>query len=367
MNSEIFCRAWDRVTLAPETDGRIRRALASAAPQNPAPIRRARKLSKFALAAVLSAFLLAVTAAAAVIHRTELELTEWHGTNLDIHSYDVTLTPAADDSELGFWYPEAIPGNFTLLFVSNDTDRLRLLFRNETGDTLELFGCTSEDYALGNVTGGYTRQDITVNGVPGYRFDATRPEELGLAAHAMLCWSAAEQNAAFRLEYRGSSGLAPDLLSLAESVALQKKALTTTEQTFLETYGDWRPAYIPAGYTHREPSATFHTGTMSVRLYQFYDDPDAETGFSYYYTPVPEGEDAARTLKAYALESLRTCEAVTVGTCPGYYADDGTQQSDRRLFWLDEDSGLIFALNSRDLTREELFSIAEGMEKQPLS
>lgn len=363
MNSEIFCRAWDRVTLAPETDGRIRRALASAAPQNPPPIRRARKLSKFALAAVLSALFLAVTAAAVVIHRTELELTEWHGAPLDIHSYDVTLIPAATDAGLGFWYPEDIPGDFTLLFVSNNADRLRLFFQNEAGDTLELFCCTSEDYALGSVTGGYTKQDITVNGVPGYRFDATRPEELSLAAHAMLCWSAAEQNAAFRLEYRGMSGLNPDLLSIAEGVALQKDALPATEHTFLETYGDWHPAQIPEGYVHLETSATFHARTLSVRLYQFYDLPSAEAGFSYYYTPVPTGQDAAQTLKEYALESLQTCEAVTVGACPGYYADDGSQQSSRQLFWLDEDSGLIFALNSRTLTRDELFSIAESMEK----
>lgn len=359
MNSETFCQAWNRVTLAPEADERIRRALASAA-SNSIPMKHARKLSKLALAAILSVLLLAVTAAAVVIHYTELELTEWHSDFLDIHSYDVTLTTADTGGKLGFWYPEALPDSYALLFISDSSDRLRLFFQNETGDTLELFCCTSEDYTLGGVTGGYDKQDITVNGTAGYRFDATRPEELGLVSHTMLCWTAADRNAAFRLEYKGQSVPAPDLLSIAESVALQETPLNSTESAFLETFGDWRPAQVPDGYAYREATATFHAPTLSVRLYQFYDDPTSESGFSYYYTPVPDGEDAEQYLKELALESLQVCEPVTVGSFTGYYTDDGTQLSSRQLFWLDEDSGLIFALQSRALTRDELFSIAES-------
>lgn len=363
MNPDTFCRVWDRVALAPETDERIRRALASAASKS-IPIKHARKLSKITLAAILSVLLLVATAAAVVIHRTELELAEWHSSTLDIDSYDVTLTPADTAGELGFWYPEALPDGYTPLFISNNPDRLRLVFQNEIGDTLELFCCTSQDYALGSVTGGYDKQDITVNNTAGYRFDATRPEELGLTAHAMLCWSAEDRNTAFRLEYKGQSTLSPDLLSIAESVSLQEKSLTPTEYTFLETFGDRRPTWLPEGYVHREATATFHARTLSVRLYQFYDVPTSEASFSYYYTPVPDGQDAAQTLKEYALESLQTCESVTVGRFAGYYADDGTELSNRQLFWLDEDSGLIFALQSRHLTRDELFSIAESMAKQ---
>lgn len=361
MNSETLCQAWDRVTLTPEADARIRRALSSAVARNPTPIKHTGKLPKIALAAVLSVLLLVVTAAAVVIHHAELELTEWHSNSLDIHSYDVTVTPADTDSELGFWYPEALPDSYTPLFISSTPDHVRLFFRNETGDTLELFCCTSEDYVLGGVTGGYDKQDITVNSTTGYRFDATRPEELGLTAHAMLCWTATEQDTAFRLEYKGQSTFVPDLLDIAESVSLQRKALTPTESTFLESYGDWRPSRIPEGYIHRETTATFHTPTLSVRLYQFYDDPASASGFSYYYTPVPDGQDAAQTLRAYALESLQICETVTVGTNPGYYADNGTQQSNRQLFWLDEEASLVFALQSRHLTREDFFSIAESM------
>lgn len=362
MNSDTFCRAWNRVNLSPEADERIRRAIASAA-SKPVPLKQAKKLSKIALAAILAVLLLIVTAAAVVVHRTELDLTEWHSTTLDIDSYNVTLTPVDTSGELGFWYPKELPDGYTVLFVSNNTGRLRLFFQNETGDTLELFCCTSEDYALGSVTGGYDKQDITVNGAAGYRFDATRPEELGLTTHVMLCWSASEQNAAFRLEYKGNSPLAPDLLAIAESVSLQEKPLIPTEYTFLETFGDWQPTQLPEGYAYRETSATFHTRTLSVRLYRFYDIPTSEASFSYYYTPVPDGQDAAQTLKEYALESLQTCEPVTVGTCPGYYADDSTQLSTRQLFWLNEDSGLIFALHSRYLSREELFTLAESIAK----
>lgn len=361
MNSETFCRTWDRVTLAPETDERIRHSLSSAVARNPTPIKHTGKLPKIALAAVLSILLLVVTAAAVVIHHAELELTEWHSGFLDIHSYDVSVTPADTDGELGFWYPEALPDSYTPLFISSTPDHVRLFFRNETGDTLELFCCTSEDYVLGGVTGGYDKQDITVNSTTGYRFDATRPEELGLTAHAMLCWTAMEQDTAFRLEYKGQGTFVPDLLDIAESVSLQRKALTPTESTFLESYGDWRPSRIPEGYIHRETTAIFHARTLSVRLYQFYDDPASASGFSYYYTPVPDGQDAEQYLKELALESLQACESVTVGGTPGYYADDGTQQFNRQLFWLDEEAGLVFALQSRHLTQDELFSITESM------
>ncbi len=360
MNPDIFCRTWDRVTLAPEADDRIQRALAFAS-SSPIPIKHARKLPKIALAAILSVLLLVITAAAVVIHRTELNLTEWHSSTPNIDAYDVTLTPADTDGELGSWYPDTLPDGYTLLFVSSDPDRLCLFFRSETGDTLELFCCTSQDYALGSVTGGYDKQNLSVNGAAGYRFDATRPEELGLTSHVMLCWTATDRNAAFRLEYKGQSDLTPDLLAIAESVALQEKPLATTESAFLETFGDWRPSRIPEGYAHRQTSATFHTRTLSVRLYQFYDNPASETSFSYYYTPLPNGEDAGQYLKELALESLQACESVTVGGNPGYYADDGTQPFNRQLFWLDKDSGLIFALQSRHLTRDELFSLAESM------
>lgn len=364
MNPETFCRAWDRVALTPETDERIHHALASAAARNPVPAKRTRKLPKLALAAVLSVLLLAATAAAVAICRTEPELTEWHNRSLNIDSYDVTLTPADRGGELGFWYPETLSRGYELLFVSSTPDHERLFFRNEAGDTMELFCCTSKDYVLGSVTGRYDKQDITVNSTTGYRFDAASPEELGLAAHAMLCWTDAEQNAAFRLEYKGQSTVAPDLLSIAESISLQRNALASTESTFLETFGDWRPSQIPEGYTHRETTATFHARTLSVRLYQFYDNTASESGFSYYYTPVPDGEDAAQTLKSCAMESLQTCETVTVGSNPGYYADDGTEFSSRQLFWLDEDSGLIFALQSRTLSRNDILSIAESMSTE---
>ena len=361
MNSEIFCHAWNRITLTAEADERIRCVLSSAAVQDPPPIKNICKLSKIALAAVLSVLLLAVTAAAVVIHRTELELTEWHSDFSDIHSYDITVISDGSDSELDFWYPETLPPNYTLLFVSSTPDHERLFFRNEAGDTLELFCCTSEDCSLGGVTGGYDKQDTSINGATGYRFDATRPEELGLTAHAVLCWTATEQNTAFRLEYKGQSTLTPDLLAIAESVSLQKNALTPTESTFLDAFGDWHPARTPEGCIHHETTATFHAPTLSVRLYQFYDDPASPSGFSYYYTPVPDGADAAQTLKNCAMESLQVCEAVTVGSDPGYYTDDGTELSNRQLFWLEEEAGLIFALQSRTLSRDELLSIAESM------
>lgn len=365
MKNEIFCRAWDSVTLSPEADAKIRQSLSCHLPK-PTPSKRPQKLSKLLPAAALSILLLAVTAGAVAISRLELCVEEEHTAYSD--HYDVFLSAReGEETPLGFWYPEALPGDFAPVYVSDLRESsCSILFQNEQGDQLELTWCSSSIQLLASTRGSSnTQQSISVNGAEGYRFDHERPEELGLTACTLLCWTAPDTDAAFRLEYRGISGSTPDLLTIAESVAPRTEPLTPSSQEALEAFGDWRITALPEPYVYdgaycaylEELSAEDHP-------YEIHQTYLAEDGaICLRYSPIPSGstaDDALDNATAF-FRSERT--SVGINGANGYYVNSPKAAVDY-LFWADKESGLLFTLWGEVLSPEEAIALAESTAKE---
>lgn len=368
MEHDTFCRTWDRVTLSPEADTRIRQTLICP-DKKCAPITKVRKLPKLVLAAVLSILTLAVTAGAIAVARLELTVQEDH--TAVFNQYDILISPwEGSDTHLDFWYPETLPEDFAPVYVSDPRESNRsILFRNTQGDRLELTYCTASVQTLGSTRGSsQTATDITINGTEGYRFDHDRPEELGLTACTLLCWTAPDKNVAFSLEYRGISNIAPDLLTIAESIAPQAEPLTPSLYEALETFGDWRITALPENYVYDRARCHYLEALLEEKhpfvVYQTFLSEDGIGGvISLQYHPIPSQETPASALETVTAYFRDDRVPASINGSLGYYVNS-TKAAANHLYWVNEDAGLIFTLTAEGLPMQEAITLAESTESK---
>lgn len=240
MNEHDFCRAWEQVTLSPEADARIQKALESACSDSERKVtymntekrRFGRKISKTAIAIIAAALLLTVTALAVASSRIKMDLEIEMSSVTNIGDYDVEIYSTDEEPvKLGYWYPKALPDGFESTYISLQHQNIHqvLDFENELGDWLRLIYEIPQGYTLsGGVQGEYDMQEISVNGGDGYLFTRTHPEERGMIQYSIAYWLAPEKGIAFSLEYKGYH-TELDIVAFAESVAEQKEPLIPTQ------------------------------------------------------------------------------------------------------------------------------------------
>ena len=367
MNHESFRQTWDSVTLSSESDARIRQALICS-DKKYTPITKVRNLPKLVLAAVLSVLALVITAGAIAIARLELTVQEDHTAvsnqyDIFISSWEGTNTP------LDSWYPEALPKDFAPVYISDLQDSNRsIVFQNKQGDRLELKYCTSSVQILDSTRGSRSsRQDITINGVEGYRFDHDCPEELGLTACTLLCWTAPDKDVAFSLEYRGTGDLAPDLLIIAESVAPQTESLTPSLYDALDTFGDWRITALPENYVYDRARCYYLEDLLDEErpfvVYQTFLREDSIGGkISLQYHPIPSQETSTTALEDITAFFRDDRTPASIHGNSGYYVNSTKAAADH-LYWVDEESGLIFTLSTESISQKEAMALAESIRK----
>lgn len=365
MNRETFCRIWDRITLSPEADTRIQQHLLAQDTKDE-PIKTGRKLSRLMLAAALSILILAITAGAYAVTRLELTVDEEHTVFSDQYNIFISVWEG-EDGPLEFWYPKNLPEDFKPVYVSDPREENQnILFKNEKGDHLEFTWCKSSVHVLGSTRGSsHTATDIRVSDLEGYRFDHNHPEELGLTACVLLCWTAPDQDTAFRLEYLGVSEDMPDLLPIAESVTTQAEPLVPSLYTALGALGDWRITLLPENYAYDRACCYYKEELLAqdypYMIHQIFLDKSCTDGvISLQYHSLPTDKTAVSSLEDITAYFKDDRIEVSVNGSLGYYVNSHKAVSNS-LYWADVKSGLIFTLYAENLSSEQAVMLAESI------
>ncbi len=371
-----YKNAMEHFGLSPEADRRIEALLSGGTETEVIPLKKHQpKQLRWLIAAVLIVCLLAGTAVAAAVTRTEIRLIDLSWLRGEPHLE--IMMPPLDDEYIEFYYhyPQTLPEGFAESFVSQRlSNRQSLRFENEAGDFLYLsYGAASEATAH-SVGYAFEKEELQIGGSSAYRIVRTEPAA-DYPVHEILVWVDAEKGMDFFLEYGGHEAL--DLAAIAREVKpldeskAPKPSYAGETDAALAFLGDYELGALPTGYelteysgmggSEAEPWGAYVRATWRNEAHEgiFFE-------YSYFNPGATEGLDPAQAENPIELlvgerrEDRYSYTDTAVNGLPACLSES-IEGNDKHIQWIDLTHNLAFHLSAEALTTDELLALAESV------
>lgn len=265
--------------------------------------------------------------------------------------------------ELGAYYPQQIPGGYTMTFVTEGAplQRQYIDYENEAGQEIEfciMIGDPSSNVEIYDITG---KTDVDIKGTTGILYEHGEKRRT-------LVWIAEELGYGFFLKTNDPS---VDLEAMAESTAAGEPLTPSRADSTvkaLEELGDVNPTYLPEGYEENgvmgSPLEEGGGWYSYVRKYYVNKAENTRIYFEYesYAIDTESGyEDNAKTACSFFIPGSNILNGEIVGEeteINGMYA----LVTGNHIAWADPQRRVVYHLTSEDVLDEELLKVAQSIQ-----
>ncbi len=371
MNTYDFRRTWEQLDLSPEAADRIRRVLEAACSEKETEVIHMnniksikRKAPRTAVAAIIAAAILSVTALAVIAARVNMVVSRYNQEGLvdepivtasgETEPYNVEISFEEIDGEwigLGTWYPQDVPDGYEETFVSDTLGggrNQRIMFENAEGNFFDLEIGTAGpglEVVLDDVI---SEQEVTIGEHSGTLF---RSQD-GIA---LLAWTDETRGLGFTMS---TDDIELDLLTIARSVEEIDTPLTPTLAAeygkTLAEIGDYTITALPEGYSELNMTASDLSSEWYRYVYRWYENAAHEEIYLGYETFSFEEDNVDPHTAETILSYNGAGKAVTINGLPGGV-------SDGKIVWVDWERSLVFTIIAEQFTADELTAMAESV------
>ncbi len=377
--NENLKNAWTGIQLSEEASEKIKAAIENK--ERNVSIKKHKP--KFLLAAAIIAFSFSVVAVAAEFSKINMNVRgmEIEGENGD---YAIEFTSADNNPvELGYWFPEAIPkeyiqsfdsgmflGKRTVIFKKNENDFFTFtFFKTEYKKSFDAKNVKSVEKCKVSETKGYI---FTFQMEPDYS-ERRKPmnEENNYIKYSLpetaVVWTDPERGIGFVLDYVGEEN--HDIIAIAESVVQkappEENSYYLYYQAALRKLGDYRPNYLPEGYSETQtkgmPASISTSGDYYGFVYRFYENP----GFydiTLVYEFIPYSEEWRAFYNSFDIDEEKI---VAIGEAEAkfirYNGNGRIGIIWEEKVWEDRNVMLTFTITANGISEEELLKVAESI------
>lgn len=298
--------------------------------------------------------------------RMNIEDTSIHDWNGESHEGEEISFSEPHDVfiELGSWYPHEIPEGYTMAFVSEGAplQKQSVRYKNGSGGVIEYWIYIPDPASNVRVYDIIGSTDVNINGQKGILYQQAEGKRT-------LVWSNEDVGFGFSIQTKDPN---VDLISMANSTAEGEPLVPTYAheiENALKELGDYSPTYLPEGFEEQGVLGlplSFGSGWYSyVHKYYINKAENTRIFFSYETYRIEKNSgytDDVKTICSFTIPGCNILEGILVGTeveINGMYG----LAAEHDVAWADPEKHIVFHLNSKELSGEELLKIAQSISK----
>ena len=267
--------------------------------------------------------------------------------------------------ELGSYYPQEIPGGYTMTFVSDPSAQQDQIVRyeNAAGDWLTFRIYIAHEASAVEVYNIEKKRDVSINGHAGILYEQTEGDRV-------LVWVDEKNGYGFSLRAEDES---VDLIVMAESTA-EGEPLTPTyaeqKEKAIQQLGDYSPTYLPDGFEEQgvQASPLEDGGDWYSYVRKWYvnktDNTQIYLEYETYRIITEDGyTDDAKTACSFLIPGYDILRGQTAGEEIEINGLFGIA-TNCDIAWADPENHVVYHLHSEDVMGEELLRVAQSMLKK---
>ena len=266
--------------------------------------------------------------------------------------------------ELEAYYPQWVPEGYEIIFVTDTAvmGRQYIDYKNAEGHMITYTVMVGGETSNVEIYDIETFEEVDINGEYGVLYY----QEGGCRT---LVWLDREVGYGFKL---WTNDVNADILSVARGASPGEELTPTRSEWTLqatEELGDYRPGYLPEGYTEQDvlgcPIDQGGGWYSYVRRYYVNKNDNTRIYFEYetYAIDTEAGyTDDARTACSFMIPGCNIDNAVVVGeegeVCGMYALITGNH-----IAWADPERHVVYHIYSEDVIDEELLKVAQSISE----
>ena len=267
--------------------------------------------------------------------------------------------------ELGPYYPQEIPGGYTMTFVSDGApyQNQTIQYEDDLGNYISYWIYIADAASSVEVYDITKKTKVDINGQEGILY------EHGDNSQALV-WINREQGFGFALKANNRD---VDLLTMAKSTAEGEPLVPTRSEDTkkgIEELGDFSPTYLPEGFEEQgvQASPLSNGGGWYSYVRKWYVNKAENTRiyFEYetYAIATEDGyTDDAKTVCSFFIPGYFILENIVVGEEVEINGMFGIATGNH-IAWTDPETHRVFHLTSEDIIGEELLRVAQSITEK---